>query len=149
MLSVQAREMEPRVADLEVRLEAAQATMGTDAAWRARDRVLSRDEAPAFMREVRAKAAALGAKVIALDQIEDPTAPGSPAPVAARGRLVAEGSFGALFELLRYLENRRVFVAVSRADVGPLVDQSRLKAVYQFEFLVVPAPVAGVTESQT
>jgi hypothetical protein len=111
--------------------------------------VLSRDEVPAFLRELRGKAAALGAKVVALDHREGIAPAGDSAPVSARARLVAEGRFDALFDLLRHLENRRILVAVNRADLAPLATDGRLKAVYQFEFLVVPAPAPGDTESQT
>jgi hypothetical protein len=57
-----------------------------------------------------------------------------------------EGGFKPLYELLRYLENRRVFVAVDRAELA-LVADGRLRAEYQFQCLVVPA-AAGVLEEQ-
>jgi hypothetical protein len=129
---IQVRERLAQVAELEARVEAARHAAGSDLVSRARDRVLSRDEAPAFLREVRAQATALGAKVIALDAAESPAVPGAPAPH---------------YDLLRYLENRRVFVAVDRAELAPAETAGRLKAIYQFQFLVVPV-TAGGTEAR-
>jgi hypothetical protein len=60
---------------------------------------------------------------------------------------VAEGGFAALYALLSYLESRRVFVAINRAELAPIAADGRLKAVYEFEFLVVPAATAGGAEA--
>jgi hypothetical protein len=146
-LDVQLQERAAQVTELQGRLDAARLAAGKDTVSRARDRVLSRHEVPAFLREVRARACAAGAKVVALDQSESAARPGVSAPVVVRGRLVAEGRFKSLFEILRYLENRRVFVAVDRAELVPLSADGRLKAVYRFQFLAVPAAPAAEEEA--
>jgi hypothetical protein len=143
MLRMQARERQAEIAGLQDRLNGARLAVGTDAVSQARDRALSRDEVAAFIREVRERTNALGGKVVALDRSESAGMPGSPATL--RARLVAEGRFPQLYELLRYLEHRRVFVAVDRAEVAPLAADGRLKAVLQFQVLVAPA-AAGPEE---
>jgi hypothetical protein len=133
---------------MENRLSAARLVLGADTAFQSRDQVLSQEEVPAFLRELRSRAGALGAKVANLEHSPILVPPGHLAPVLVRGKLVAEGKFAALYALLHYLENRRVFVAVDRAEIRPAATtDGRRNAVFHFEFLVVPAP-AGDAEGQ-
>jgi hypothetical protein len=143
MLRMQAGQRQVEIARLQDRLNGARLALGTDTLSEARDRALSRDEVPAFVQEIRERANSLGAKVVGLDRSESAGLPGSPGTL--RVRLVALGRFQSLYELLRYLEHRRVFVAVDRAEVAPVAADGRLKAVLQFQVLVVPA-AAGPEE---
>jgi hypothetical protein len=147
MLQAQMRDEQARVTAVEERLQTARLAVGTDRVAQARDRVLSADQVRDFLRAVRGRAGALGLKVIALEHAERVPALERAAPVTVRGRLVTEGSFSAVYELLRYLESRRVFVAVHRAEMVPTSADGRLKAALQFEFLAVPArPATGSGE---
>jgi hypothetical protein len=145
LLRTQLADQRARVADVEERVAAATRVAGRSAAGRARDRVLSEQQMPVFLREIRTQASQLGAKVIALDHSRIAPASGRVEPVTVRAQLVAEGTFPELYGLLRHLERRRVFVAVSRAELSPISADGRLKASYQFEFLVVPAAAADGT----
>jgi hypothetical protein len=138
-LRVQARDLQSQVAVLEARLESIRGTADSDSDWRARDRALSQEDLPGFMRDIRVRAGAMGATVVRLDWTQAPAVAGQAAPVLAKGHLAAQGSFEDLYRLLHDLEHRRVFVAVTRADLTPLSAGGGLKAVYDFEFLVVPA----------